>query len=143
MSIELHPGIFWPLPPCPHFGQIYRTKFTQPLLLCLISGQPHLPLHADVHYEWSLWQKFVLFSIANYADLANENSTHKLQPQLITALHNIIAQHQIKNDKTKMPGKIIVSSRGSLHLYDASLGKGVALKEGGLIVSVKCTLISR
>ena len=31
-------GFFDPLPPCPHLGLIYSTKFTQPPLLHLLLG---------------------------------------------------------------------------------------------------------
>merc|ERR1739836_275581 len=33
-----------PPPPCPHFGYIYKSKSTQPPLLCLLLGYPPPPL---------------------------------------------------------------------------------------------------
>ena len=42
-------GFFDPLPPCPHFGQIYSAKITQPPLSCLLLGYfpPPLPVRTS------------------------------------------------------------------------------------------------
>ena len=40
-DVRLIFGIFNPLPPCPHSGQIFSTEFTQHPLLCLFLS--HLP----------------------------------------------------------------------------------------------------
>ena len=44
---------FWLPPPCPHLVMIYRTKSTQPPLLCLLLGYPPPPPDADFLYVWS------------------------------------------------------------------------------------------